>query len=408
MSYTERKTCRVCGAPLQNVASFGEIFVVNFGDKPPLKAPLTLAKCRNCHLLQLRHTVDPEYLFRSYYYKSGVNQTMRDHLVGVVRDVERRAELKKGDVVVDVGANDGTMLAAYPDWVTTVAFEPATNFVKDLKKIADVTVGDFFSAEAYNTFVDRKAKVITAISMFYDLDDPNAFLQGCREVLADDGLLVIQQNYLPTMLAKNAVDNVVHEHLEYYGVNSLRYALEKNGLKLVDVQFNSLNGGSFRAYVKHAGYPEVSQEVIRAQSRELNENLESPKTYQRFAERVADNGRRLKKFIISESVEKQKSVYVYGASTRGNTLLQVYHLDWQQISFAVDRNPAKWGKKTVGTDIPIISEEEARKKNPAYFLVLPWHFAGEFIEREYDYLVGGGRFILPLPEPYVLPFLRIS
>jgi SAM-dependent methyltransferase len=408
MSYTEKTACRSCTGKLEELISLGDIAVVNFGNKAPLMAPLTWAKCKACSLVQLKHTVDPEYLFRWYYYKSGVNQTMREHLTGLVRDVEERVELKTDDVVVDIGANDGTLLAAYSDRVTKVGFEPAQNLSKELKRVADYTVVDFFNKEGYFTFLQKPAKVITSISMFYDLDDPNAFLKDVKEVLAKKGVLVIQQNYLPAMLENNAVDNMVHEHLEYYTMLSLSRLMERNGLKIFDVQFNELNGGSCRTYITHIeNAPNQSPEVIRAMNRELQMGLDTLKPYVAFSARVKDNARKLRLFVKEQAVDRMKRVYVYGASTRGNTLLQVTGLDWKQVSFAVERNPAKWGTKTVGTDIPIISEEEARKRRPEFMLVLPWHFMGEFVEREMAYLLSGGTFIVPLPEPYLLRVTRL-
>jgi hypothetical protein len=239
--------------------------------------------------------------------------------------------------------------------------------------------------------------------MFYDLDDPNTFLKDVKAILAKDGIFVIQQNYLPAMIENNAVDNIVHEHLAYYSMLSLSRLLERNGLKIFDVEFNSLNGGSFRTYIAHIeSAPSQTPEVIRAMNRELQMGLDTPRPYLAFENRVKENSRKLRVFVKEQAIEKMRTVFVYGASTRGNTLLQVVGLDYRYLSFAVERNPAKWGTKTVGTDIPIISEEEARKRRPNFMLILPWHFCGEIVDRERDYLLDGGVFIIPLPEPYVL------
>ena len=198
-----RETCRACDGALEDLIDFGEQYIINFGDKPSEKAPLVLTKCNSCHLVQLRHSVDPEFLFRHYYYKSGVNSTMRDHLRGIVEDVTKRVTLGRADIVVDIGANDGTLLSFYGEQLSLVGFEPAM----DAPDNPDIWQWrkDFFSAEAYKP-IAHKAKVITAISMFYDLDNPNAFLQDIKKVLATDGLFVIQMNYLPAMLENNAVD----------------------------------------------------------------------------------------------------------------------------------------------------------------------------------------------------------
>ena len=408
MSYQERKDCRSCGGKLEELMSVGEVTVVNFGNKPVLKAPLTFVKCKVCNLAQLKHTVDPEYLFREYYYKSGVNQTMREHLSALAKELDARLNFKPDDVVVSIGANDGTELKAYPDSVVKFGFEPAQNLAKELKKVADYTIVDFFNQDAYYTFTRKQARAITAISMFYDLDDPNTFLKDVKAILAKDGIFVIQQNYLPSMIENNAVDNMVHEHLEYYSMLSLSRLLERNGLKIFDVEFNNLNGGSFRTYIAHIeSAPSQTPEVIRAMNRELQMGLDTPRPYLAFENRVKENSKKLRVFVKEQAIEKMRTVFVYGASTRGNTLLQVVGLDYRYLSFAVERNPAKWGTKTIGTEIPIISEEEARKRRPDFMLVLPWHFIGEFVEREMPYLLSGGVFIVPLPEPYFLRLTRL-
>lgn len=378
---------------------------MGFGDKRNVKAPLVLCLCTSCGLVQLRHTLNPDFLFRNYYYKSGVNQSMRDHLTGIVRSIEQKITLEEDEVVLDVGSNDGTLLRAYSQKVRRIGFEPAKNLLSDGRNGGNTIINNFFnSSDFLRVSGNERAKVITAISMFYDLEDPNRFLTDIRPCLRDDGLLVIQQNYLPSMLENNAFDNIVHEHLEYYSMQSLKHLLEKNGLRIVDVEFNSMNGGSFRTYLKSkdsTSRNEVSGSVRRALEHESRLKLLSEEPYKMFGANVTRIAGRLRS-MVQEARRSGRAVGVYGASTRGNTLLQVCGLDYKSISFAAERNPAKWDTRTTGTNIPVISEEEARMRRPDYLLILPWHFLGEFVTREWAYLMDGGKFIIPLPEPCVL------
>jgi len=249
-------------------------------------------------------------------------------------------------------------------------------------------------------FGSARAKIITSIAMFYDLDEPNAFVEEIAQCLAPDGVWVIQMSYLPFMLERHIFDNICHEHLTYFSLSTLRPLLNRHGLEIVEVELNDVNGGSFRTYVTHQRGSRAAVSSARVDEllqEERRMGLQSRAPYEAFAQRILDIKRRLSTFIRQE-VEQGRSVYVYGASTKGNTLLQFCGLDHRLITAAAERNPDKWGKKTVGTMIPIISEAQARAEKPDYFLILPWHFLEEFIERERAFLESGGQFIVPLPS----------
>ena len=404
-----RKTCRVCeSTDLEPVLSLGSQCVSNFIDsagEEAYAAPLELVLCNRktggCGLLQLRHSVPRELLYRHYWYKSGMNQSMRDALADVTSKIEKTVPLSPGDLVLDIGCNDGTLLRSYRiRGLVLAGFEPAINLFAEAQVGTSKIVNDFFGAEAFaREFRSDKAKAITAIAMFYDLEDPNVFVSDIKRALHECGVFVIQMNYLPAMLENNAFDNIGHEHLEYYSLLSLEYLLGRHGLEVFDVELNDVNGGSFRVYVKQedcAAY-RVSPSVEKLRRYENNLGLHESRPYDEFSKRVHALKQTTWSFIESE-VRNGKTVYVYGASTRGNTLLQFYNLDHNLIRAAAERNPDKWGKKTVGTLIPIISEEQARADEPNYFLVLPWHFLNEFVRREEGYLRAGGKFIVPLPE----------
>jgi NDP-4-keto-2,6-dideoxyhexose 3-C-methyltransferase len=392
-----RTTCRLCGSKeLNEVFSLGEQYINNFVPKDDigkgLKAPLDLVMCQKCTLLQLRHTAPQELLYSRYYwYRSGVTDTMKKALRNITEEIERIVSLKKNDVVLDIGANDGTLLASYSaKGIKRIGCEPANNLIDMLRKNADCVMNDFWSFDKYMELArDRgfdKAKVITAIGMFYDLEDPNQFIGDARKALTENGIFVAQLMCLASMLDKNDIGNICHEHLEYYSLESLKYLFEKNGLEIFKIDENDVNGGSYRIFARH----------YKGTGIHFNEKFEK-KDILDFGKRMQKNRDSCVAFIKSE-VSKGKKVYVYGASTKGNVILQYYGLDASLITAASERSPEKWGKYTIGTWIPIISEEEARKAQPDYFLVLPWAFFDEFYEREKDWRKRGGRFIVPLPE----------
>lgn len=412
-SLREIKQCRVCSSSnLKDILSLGSIAVSDFvdagadGGRYPLNLILCDASANGCGLLQLCHTVSAESMYKTYWYRSGMNATMTKELESIASRVTRLASLRSGDTVIDIGANDGTLLRGYAvDGLTTVGYEPAHNLAKYNSDGTSVIIQDFFNAAAWRErFPGKKAKAITAIAMFYDLDDPNSFVSDIAECLDQSGVFVIQMSYLPLMLSENAFDNICHEHLEYYGLRTLENLLNRHNLEVFDVELNDVNGGSYRVYIRHRGKESVMPGPIgadiRVESLRLYEDkleLSKPETYHAFARRVED----IKKKVtacIRDAHAKGKTVYVYGASTKGNTLLQYFGLDHTLITAAAERNSDKWGKFTVATNIPIISEEQARKDKPDYFLVLPWHFLDEFVKREHDYFIAGGKFIVPLPE----------
>ncbi len=404
--------CRLCGSKnLESIFSIGDLYVSNFVDgtenyeseKYPLELVLCNEKSGGCGLLQLRDTVSNEIMYRNYWYRSGTNQTMKDELKGIAAKVDSLKHLQAGDYVLDIGANDGTLLRSYGTaGIKRAGFEPARNLSKWNSEGTDKIINDFFNFVAWQKeFGDVKAKAITAIAMFYDLEEPNVFVGDVAKILDKDGVFIIQMSYLPLMLSQNAFDNICHEHLEYYSLLSLENLLKRHDMEVFDVELNDVNGGSFRIYIRHNGgavdFPGGKERVQKIRDDENNLGLNDKAVYESFAARVAKIKDELVGFIKSE-VANGKKVYVYGASTKGNTLLQYFGLDSALIGAAAERNPDKWGKKTIGTNIPIISEEQARTDKPDYFLVLPWHFMNEFLSRERDFLANGGKFIFPLPE----------
>ncbi len=395
--------CRVCGSKnLLKILSLGNQYLSDFvkNNKKPKAFPLNIFICKRCLLVQLDYNAPQKYLYTERYgYKSGINQTMKDELKGIAQQALKKVKkTKRKIVVVDIGANDGTLLSFYPKSVHRISVEPVKKLAKESKKYSNEVVNDFFTYEAYAKHTKNfKADVISAISCFYDMEEPNKFVEDVKKIMNDDGIFVIQQNYLVEMLRKNAFDNIVHEHLEYYSLLSLNNLLARHDLEVFDVELRDLNGGSFRTYIAQKGKRKISKNVLKMQALEKRLKLTNKKVYKDFAKRIKENKEKIVSFIKQET-KKGKKIFLYGASTRGNTLLQYFGLTPKYIPYAVERNPEKWGKIIASVGIPIISEEKARKEKPDYMLVLPWFFKIEFQNREKDYLKSGGHFIFPLPK----------
>jgi hypothetical protein len=371
--------------------------------------PLDLVRCcpdldeNACGLVQLRHTVPGDLMYSSYGYRSGINQTMTQHLGGVARGLEERLNLQPDDLVVDIGANDGTLLLAYTkSRLDRIGFEPSN--IRPLEPTPHIRfVRDYFSAASLREVVgDKRARVVTSIAMFYDLEDPGRFVADVASVLAKDGLWVLEMSYLPSMLVHNSFDTICHEHLEYYALAPIERLLHANGLRVADAVLNDANGGSIRITACRADSPfrelagETRSRVYKLKKHEFELRLDTEEPYRAFAD-AAERIRRELPALLLRLLAEGKSIYGYGASTKGNVILQYCGLSSAYLTAIADRNPAKWGGTTVGSGIPIISEDDMRAAKPDYLLVLPWHFLAEFKEREREFLARGGRFIVPIP-----------
>ena len=389
--------CRLCSnKKLFKIHSFGNLFVSNFVSKKDInkgvKAPLNLIYCKNCKLLQLQHSAPQEIMYKKFYwYRSGITNTMKNALKNIFLTVRKMSILDKGDTILDIGANDGTLLRYFKkEKYITIGCEPAKNLTKLLKKNCTYILNNFWNSNDLKKILINKKinkpKLITAIGMFYDLEDPSKFIADVAEVLDNNGVFVAQLMCLESMLKKNDLGNICHEHLEYYSYDSLKYLFEKNGLKIFKMEENDINGGSYRIFCKK----NIPQSIVYKEKTSLSKIKE-------FIQRVESNKKKCLSFLIN-TVKKGLKVYIYGASTKGNTLLQYYGINQKLIKFAAEKSPEKWGKYTVGSGIRIISESEARKLNPDYFFVMPYAFIKEFIKREKKWIKKGGKFILPYPN----------
>lgn len=392
--------CRGCGSiRLELILTPGRVHaIVKFKDSPEEEddyGSLDLVKCRDCNLVQLKESVAPERLYSQFHYLSGINQSMNDALFDIVRSVENTVQLKPRDVVIDIGANDGTLLSYYRRYVYAIGFEPAKNISPNF--YPDEWIMDYFSANRY--FVDKtrptkteKAKVITAIAMFYDLENPNQFLSDVHDVLSDDGIFVLQMNDLDSMCQNVSIDNICHEHLTYYSMDTLVPLLRQNHLYPIDISYNNVNGGSIRVTSSKTPNDKVFKSYKHAKA-----NVENYCSLELMWRHFEQEKKKLLRYLDKE-IENDRLVWGYGASTRGNTLLQLLGLDDSYIRAIADRNPKKWGKYTAGGNIPIISEGDMRLIQPPNLLVLPYYFEQEFLNREIEYLKKGGRMLFPLPK----------
>lgn len=408
---TSRQTSRISNEKLVELFSLGDLYLSDFIDDYSAsveRVPLVMALDKKSGLLQLRHTAPLDKMYQNYWYRSGINKTMTEELKGIAQKAISLIKCEKDDIALDIGCNDGTLLRFYGNSLYKVGFDPAKNLEKYSTKYADLVVTDYFTAQGYFNKLSKKAKIITAIAMFYDLEDPHEFVNDIDAVLDTEGLWIVQMSYMPLMLKQRAFDNICHEHLEYYSLSSFEYLIKQHDLKTVDVELNDINGGSFRIYVRKkdsndelfatAPYRDVGAFRIESLLEyEKKLNLNDPETYTSWFEKIQELKRQTVDFIKSEKAEG-KTIWGYGASTKGNTLLQWYGLDNTLIDAIAERNLTKCDKRTVGTNIAIKSEAEMRQANPDYLLILPWHFIAEFRNREKEYLNSGGKFIVPLPQ----------
>lgn len=391
--------CRSCESKkLTQILDLGEQYVSDFrkDESKPNKYPIEALICGECLLVQLKHTTPSAEMYHDNYgFKSGVSDSIKDDLKEIV-------ELgltynSKPNQWLDIASNDGYLLSCVPHWTRRVGVDPVKFLCDEAEKHADLIINDYFRAD----LLTSKYNIITSISCFYDMDDPNNFVGDVASVLEKNGVWIVQQNYLLPTMELNAVDNFCHEHLEYYTLKSLEPLLERHGLQVINLSTSMVNGGSLRTVVAHRGVYPIQDSVERQRTVEMDAKLDRISTYTDFGVRVRVKLEVLEKYIKS-LCNDGKSVYILAASTRGATIWQSAHIDSEIIHYAVERNPKKVGKYFSAVGCKIISEEEARKLKPDYMIVGPWFFSDEITKREADYLETGGHLIIPLPELKVI------
>lgn len=411
MHIRKRTTCRVCGSPsLTPVIDLGPQYLQGSFVKPGKEMPshrkinCSLVRCNPqtdenaCGLLQMEHSVPPEILYAAYWYRSGTNTTMRNHLKNIVDNALALVD-KKDAAVLDIGCNDGTLLDYYPKAFERFGCDPSD--VAQEVKNATVVQDIFPSAELFRTIGDKRMDIITSIAMFYDLEDPVGFVKSIKRLLSPEGIWIFEMSYMPHMLEMDSYDTICHEHLEFYSLAVIEKIAAMADMKIFKIAFNDINGGSIRCFATHKEsskyfIPENYKLINDIRQKEFDLELDTDKPYVAFQYRIEKVKNELHNLLLKFKKEG-KSVHIYGASTKGNTILQWCDINNMLVDYAAERNPDKYGAFTLGTNIPIISEAESRAMNPDYYLVLPWHFKQEFLEREKEALDKGTGFIFPIP-----------
>jgi hypothetical protein len=405
---TKINACRLCGATvLKELLSLGDQYLTGTFPKVPSAplscGPLVLMLCDECGLVQLGHSFHPGEMYgQGYGYRSGLNRSMVEHLGNKIEALKALVPLDAGDFVLDIGSNDGTSLSFYPrEGAVLCGMDPSAEKFRRYYRPDIRLVVDFFSASRFRQEFGPSArpKIITSIAMFYDLEDPQEFVRQIKEILHPQGVWHLEQSYLPSMLAANAYDTICHEHLEYYGLRQIKRMTDQAGLEILDVRLNDINGGSFAITVGHqgSGYQRDEKTVRELLEAEERMGTRDPAVYEAFSRVMREHRDGIVR-LLGEFKAQGKTVLGYGASTKGNVILQYCGLTPQLLPAIAEVNESKFGAYTPGTGIPIISEQEARAMKPDYFLVLPWHFRENIIAREQEFLASGGKLIFPLPR----------
>ncbi len=415
-----QKRCKICGNQnLKKVLFINEQYISatfvksNANNKlTNIKTPLTLVLCskeenkKNCGLLQLFEITEPDLLYKEYFYRSATSDTMRNDLRDVVENLIRIVKLEENDIIVDVGSNDCTLLNFYEEKYQLVGFEPAQNinFIDKGKNIKIFPT--YFNSQNYEKEFGKKAKIITSCAMFYDLINPKEFVKDIDKILDPNGVWCVQISYLASMIKFNNFYDICHEHLSYYSLETFEEVIKNFDLKCFYAETNDVNGGSIRIYVCRKNtnfYQDVpfKEQLDSIRDEEKKYNLKEEKTFLDFQKKIDFIKDKTNNFV-NNLLNSDKKVFALGASTKGNILLQHFGLNKSKIPFISERNSEKVGLKCLGSDIELISEEEARKKNPSAFVVLPWNFKSEIVKRERDYLNNGGMLMFPMPYPHVV------
>ncbi len=398
------KYCRSCkSSDLRKIFSLGNLFFTGKFPKINQKIPkgkLELLICNKCKLTQLSKNFSLKYMYnKDYGYQSGINEAMVKHLKSVVDLVNKFIKLSKNDLVLDIASNDGTLLNLYKKKnIIKFGIDPTLNKFKKNYVNINLKSCNFFSKEIFFKKSKQKAKVITCISMFYDLKSPNVFLKGLKSVLDDDGILILEQSDLSKMIKANSFDTICHEHLEYYSIRSIKRLIDSNNFKIVHHEYNEANGGSSRFVICHSSYNKFKEykKLNYLIKKEDNLNINNGKALSKMFYNLNKIKNSLNT-ILYNIVKKNLIIHGYGASTKGNTLIQFFDLG-RYINLISDRNIEKVGKFTPDKKMRIISEKESRYMKPDYYLVFPWHFKNNIVIRERNRYKTKTKFIFPLPK----------
>ena len=398
--------CRICSCK-----KFSKLFSLgkqSFTGKFPnslrhkiSKDYINLILCNKCKLVQLDRNFNPNFLYgKDYGYRTGINSTMSNHVKFVAKEGVKISKPKQKDYILDIASNDGTLLNNYGKKFITVGIDPLVNKYKKFYKNVDYKVSNFFSVKNLKRYnLDKKYKIITALSMFYDLKNPNLFIKDIKKILHKDGVFILEHADLLSILKYSLFDTICHEHLEYYSSKIIIGLMKKNKLRVFNIKNSKINGGSTRYFITHENskYKTKTKKISKILKEEKKLKLEKKETFLRFFDQINHIKEKTMKFL-NKIVNNNKTVHGYGASTKGNVLLQYFDITKSHLNFIAERNPLKYNKFTPGTYIKIISEKKSRQLKPDYYFVLPWHFKNEIVKREKKMRNLGTKLIFPLPK----------
>ena len=398
------KKCRICkSSNLKELFSFGKLcFTGKFPSKSQniKKEPITLIICKICELVQLGHNFDLNYLYGpDYGYRTGINKTMLNHVKKVVINLSKKTKVKKNDFVLDIASNDGSLLKYYNKKINTFGIDPILEKYKNQYKNINYKIPDFFSAKKIIKMTKKKFKIITALSVFYDSENPDKFIKDVKKLLANDGVFLLEFADLASIVKNKLFDTICHEHLEYYSSKVIFYLCSINDLRVFDIKENDINGGSKQYFICHQNskYKSNHLKIKSILNSEKKLNLSKENTYKKFFKIINNSKNKLNRFI-KKAIKRKKIIHGYGASTKGNVLLQYYGINNKMIDYIAERNKNKYNLYTPGSRIKIISETLSRSYKPDYYLVLPWHFKKEILIREKEIRKKGTKLIFPLPK----------
>ena len=399
------KKCRICNSTnLSKLFSLGKLsYTGKFSKKLRhniAKDFLNLIMCQKCFLVQLDRNFNPNFLYANNYgYRTGINKTMTNHVKTVTKEAIKITNIKKKDYVLDIASNDGTLLNFYSKNLITVGIDPLINKYRKYYKNINYKISDFFSYKKLNQQrLNKGFKIITALSVFYDLKNPNAFIKDIKKLLHKDGVFILEHADLLSIINNNLFDTICHEHLEYYSSKVIIDLMNKHDLRVFDYRLNDINGGSMRYFIchKNSNFVSKKQKIDFIISKERKVGLTKNVTFKNFFKKI--NKIKINTNNFLNNVPKYKTIHGYGASTKGNVLLQYFGINNKLIPFIAEKNSQKFNNFTPGTKIKIISEDNSRNLKPDYYFVLPWHFKKEILSREKKIRSKGTKFIFPLPK----------
>tara|TARA_Y100001958_G_C21240109_1_gene567549 strand:+ start:2360 stop:3592 length:1233 start_codon:yes stop_codon:yes gene_type:complete len=410
MKFKKNKNCRCCGSTkLKRYLDFGNMYLSTAFPKMKKnslrKIPMELEICHKCKLAQLAHNYELSKLYNDNYgYKSGINKSMKNHLKNITLEAISCKPLRKNDIVLDIASNDGTLLKNYNRNLIRVGIDPVIKkYRKNYKNIRSFE--NFFSKEIFlKSFKKQKVKIITSIAVFYDVENPRKFVSDISNIMDPHGIWILEQSYFPHLVKNNAYDSICHEHLTYFTIKQIKMILDKYNLEIFNISSNTMNGGSIRFFIKFKENKKIKIYKNNLDRFVLIENTfykNFLKKLSKFRLEIQKSRSNLNKFI-KKTAKLKKSIHIYGASTKGNIILQYCRITADKIKFAADRNPDKFHRYTPGSNIKIISEAKSRSMKPDYYLVMPWHFKNEIIKREKAFSKNGGKLVFPLPKFQIL------